>query len=308
MSNVASPLQAGADARPLARRLGAFVAERYPPPLALPLVAALAACGYFGAAAARGASPPWDGRLAAVATLLALAFFRLRIVDDLKDATTDRVARPERPLPRGLVTADELRAAALACAGGEIAIAAALGPRTLVAYMAALAFSLLAAADFFAPGFLGRRVVAAALAHSPVTPLLLGVAWWAYLDANANPGLGALMLLAWGASLGLEIGRKTLHVGAERAGVETYSSALGQRAAARLAASALAVGWLGLALYAVAAAPALASLPLAAACALAGVAFSGGPALLLVPRATPPVVLTLLLGPALLSVGRSVLL
>ena len=42
-----------------------------------------------------------------------LFFAELRLMDELKDYEKDLIAHPERPLPRGLLSREEVRAAVL---------------------------------------------------------------------------------------------------------------------------------------------------------------------------------------------------
>ena len=233
-------------------RLGRFVLERFPPAAYGPLILAFVMCGYVGAARASGVAPQFDARFLAVSLAMTLVFLRLRVTDELKDAPLDRLGRPERPLPRGLVTRAELRATAAVCVIGEVVLAVALGTPALVAYGAALVYTRLSARDFFLGQHLHRRLVLYAFLHSPIVPLLLAVTWWAHPAARAGSALYGLLLLAWGVSLGLEVARKTVAPAEERPYVETYSGVLGQPRAVRLAAFALATGCLGGAAYAAA--------------------------------------------------------
>lgn len=241
---------------PVAWRLGRFTWERFPPLAYAPLILAFVACGWVGAALAAGAAPHINGWAALAAAVVALAFFRLRLVDELKDAAIDQLGRPDRPLPRGLVTAGELRAAAVVCGVVELAGAVLLGPSALLVYAVVLVYSLASANDFFLDSVLHRNLVAYALAHSPLPPLLLAFAWCSYPGAAFGPGLAGLAVLVWGAALTLEVARKTVALAAERPHVETYSAALGLRGAVLLAASTLAVGCVGAAAYAATVAPA----------------------------------------------------
>lgn len=292
----------------LPMRLAQFAHERFPPAAYGPLIAAFVACGYLGAAAASGVALHFDARVLLVGTVVTLAFFRMRAVDELKDAAVDRLGRPERPLPRGLVTAEELRAVALACVGAEVCLAAVLGPPAIVAYGAALVYSLLAARDFFAERVVHRDLVVYALVHSPIVPLLLALVWWSHPDAAFGAAFASLALLAWGVSLGLEVARKTMAPSEERPHVETYSDALGQPRAVMLAAGGLSVGALGAAAYALAinasTAAVVALAAAAAAMVLAGAAIRRSPRLDLARSCASVLGLALLLAPTALALGR----
>jgi UbiA prenyltransferase family len=229
---------------PLVSRLTLFLVERFAPAASIPLIVALAACGSVGAAVAKREITFDPLPFSVLVVALVLAFVRLRVVDDLKDAATDAVGRPDRPLPRGLVTADELRAVALGCGAGQLVLAGALGRPAFVACALALGFSLLGAQDFFVAR-LSRKPLVYALAHSPMVPLLLAFAWWAHPAAELSLAFVSLLILAWGLSLGLEVARKTMAPEEERPAVETYSQAIGQAAATLVGGCFLAAGGIG---------------------------------------------------------------
>ena len=226
-----------------------FVEERFPPEAYLPLIGVFAAAGYVPSVALNGATLE-PLRLAGAAIVIGLAFLHLRLVDELKDAEVDRMARPSRPLPRGLVTARELTSVAVAALVTAVLAAAAMGPGPMVALLPATGAILLADVEFMAPRWVHRDLVRYALAHSLVVPLLMVFAWFAAPGARPDLALSGLAILAWGVGLGLEISRKTYAPDEERAFVETYSSAIGQRPAGRLAAGSLALAMTGGTLYA----------------------------------------------------------
>ena len=226
-----------------------FVEERFPPGAYLPLICVFAAAGYVPSVAWSGAAfQPL--RFAAAAIVVGLAFLHLRLIDEVKDAEVDRLGRPSRPLPRGLVTVPELTRIAAAVFRLAIVTATAMGLLPMVALLPASASILLADVEFLAPRRIHRNLVVYALAHSTVVPLLMVFAWFATAAAQPGLALAGLVVLAWGVGLGLEISRKTYAPGEERAFVETYSSALGRRRAGWLAAGSLAVAMIGGAAYA----------------------------------------------------------
>lgn len=250
-----------------------FVRERFPPGAYLPLIGVFVAAGYVP-------SVTWSGaafqplRFTAAIVVVGLAFLHLRLVDELKDADVDRLGRPSRPLPRGLVTERELTGFAAMALLAAISVAAALGLGPMLAMLPASLCILLADVEFFAPRRIHSDLVVYALAHSAVVPLLLVFAWFASAEAKPSVALPGLAVLAWGVGLGLEISRKTYAPHEERPFVETYSSALGRRRAGWLAAASLAIGMAGGSIYAgLAGAGATATLTGAA---LAGLILTGG--------------------------------
>ncbi len=232
-----------------AARLLVFVGERFSPRTYLPLICVLAAAGYVPSAAA-GRAPLDPGRFSVAALAMAAGLLHLRIVDELKDADVDRLARPWRPLPRGFVTARELSCWAAACLVLAIALAATLGPVALLGFLPAAGYLVLADLGFGAPERIHRDLLVYALVHSPIVPLLLVFAWCAAPSAVPSAPLVGLVLLGWGVGLGLEVARKTYAPEEERPFLETYSGVVGRPLAVRLASGALAAGLLGGALYA----------------------------------------------------------
>jgi 4-hydroxybenzoate polyprenyltransferase len=259
-------------------RLARFVLERFPPASTGTLIAALVLCGTAGATLDRGEAlrVGWSQAWAAIAA--ALAFLQLRVLDELRDEAADRVGRPDRPLPRGLVSRAELRALAVGAAVAGAAVAAGLGPAALAWYGLALAqVWLLDIGGDRRPAVL-RGMVAAALVHSGIVPTVLLVAWAASATPGASAVLAATLLLVWGAGLALEVARKTFSADEERPGIETYSATLGRSRALALAALFLTVTGAGAALLAIAvgASVPVAVLPLLAAVAASAVLVAGG--------------------------------
>lgn len=238
----------GSDA-PLPARLARFVLERFPLAAYGPLIVALALCG-AATATLPGRRLGFGLDQVAVILAVAAAFLQLRILDEIRDADADREGRPDRPVPRGLVTIDELRALALCAAAVGLALAVLLGPPAVASYGLALG-----AVWFFGlelQRFLPVRdgPVGTAILHSVIAPLVLVFTIAAQGGPASVPVLLAALAVVWGASLGVEIGRKTLLPAEERSGVETYSAAIGRRQAARLGAAALAVALGGAAIVA----------------------------------------------------------
>ncbi len=253
----------------VAARLLAFGAERFPPVPYLPMICLLAAAGYVPSAASHG--HPFDpARFAVAAGAVALAMLHMRVEDELRDADVDRAGRPWRPLPRGLVTERELAVAGAAAILLAALLAATLGPRALAGFLPAAGYIALADSEFLGRTRAHPDLAAYALVHSPIVPLLLAFAWFADPAAVPDATLAALVVLAWGAGLGMEVARKTCAPGEERPWVETYSAAMGRRHALVFGAGALAVGLAGGALDAIVAGsgPAVAVAALTAGCAV----------------------------------------
>lgn len=165
-----------------------------------------------------------------VAVTLLAAFFALRVADEHKDAATDRVSRPELPVPRGLVTLAELRLAAGPLVVAAVAANLLLDPRLLWPLALAAAWLALMTREFFVPEWLRARPLPYLLSHMVVMPLLLLAATAAdWIPAGEGPpgGLAWFLAATFATGLVLELGRKIRAPDAERPGVDTYTSAWG---------------------------------------------------------------------------------
>jgi 4-hydroxybenzoate polyprenyltransferase len=211
-----------------------YLAERSPPAALLLIVGGVSLSGvWMGGARVRG------GMLALVAGGLWLFLVVARLMDELKDHDKDRLAHPERPLPRGLIAVDEARrAVALGAAVGlgyAAMVALVAGPQAGALYAAAIAYLWLMYREFYLGAELQRRTVLYALSHQLVVfPLYaFAISVPSPAAALARPGL-AYVLANVGASMAYEIARK-LDLGAHPA-LRTYAAIFGPTRAALLAA------------------------------------------------------------------------
>lgn len=253
---------------PLVRRVGGYLAERFPlgPYSVLVML-------FFGSgvqvAIALGGAP--DSRAWLGAPVVLLVFFHLRVFDEHKDHLGDAVAHPERFLSRGVVDLP-----LLARLGGAAVLIEALlswwvGPRALLAWAAVFAFTLLMRVEFGVGAWLRPRVVWYALSHNPVVALL-GVYAWACAGGPYGAGLLGYLALVSAASLAFEVGRKLRLPDQEQPGVQTYSAALGRDRAVELLRGAGVLGFTACFVTALALADTLAGVAIAVAGGFVGLA------------------------------------
>jgi 4-hydroxybenzoate polyprenyltransferase len=221
-------------AAPPVRRAWTYLQERFPPLAHGPVVVAFAGGVACASAAMRGADGPgWPAVV--VASVVALGvFFQLRVADEWKDAEEDRLYRPERPVPRGLVTLRELVSAAVAVAVVQIALAAWLDPRLPGVLAVVWAFGVLTTVEFGAREWLRQRPLATLVTHAPIVPLvdLFSVSCDVFgNDAGFPAGVGWLIGVSLFGGSVIEIGRKVWASADERPGVDTYSAAWGRKRA-----------------------------------------------------------------------------
>jgi 4-hydroxybenzoate polyprenyltransferase len=151
------------------------------------------------------------------------------IVNDIADAPADRVAKPVKPIPAGLVRAGPARRLALACGAMGLAVAALSGPPALLVATAGLGAGL--AYDIRLKGTAWSW-----LPYAVGIPLLPLFAW---LGAGAAISLPLLLLLPVAAEAGAELSIANALADLERdlaTGVTTVVTRVGRAGAGRLAA------------------------------------------------------------------------
>ena len=237
-------------AAPFAQRLWLYQAERFPVFRHGLLIAAFGGSAPCLSALLRGPGelPSLHAVLASIACLF-LFFFQLRVADEHKDADDDRKYRPERPVPRGLVTLKELRYLGFGAAAVQAILVATLY-LPLLAFLALVwVWMVLMTAEFFVPVWLRARPVLYMVSHMIVMPLIdLFATATDWLPAGVEPrgafgvALGAFLLLSFCNGAAIEIARKSWAPEDERDGVETYSRLWGAHKAGLVAATIMFAG------------------------------------------------------------------
>lgn len=225
----------GAHRAPLHRRLWRYQRERFPLAAYLPMVAAFTASAAAYSRLARDVTVwiPWDRYAVGAFTALVL-FAWLRILDEHKDAAQDLVARPELPVPRGLVTLGELRAAGVVLLGAAVVLNLIVEPVLLWAMAIVAGYAALMTKEFFVGGWLRARPTAYLLSHMMIMPLIDGYTTgldWLAEGAPPPPGLWFFLGITFLNGVIVEIGRKIRPRSEERPGVDTYTKAWGERTA-----------------------------------------------------------------------------
>lgn len=232
-----------ADPLPLAARLWVYQGERFPVFKHGLLIAAFASSAVCLSALLSGSQrfPPWPAFAVAFGVLLTL-FLLLRIADEFKDAEVDARYRPERPVPRGLVSLRELAGLGVAAAGLQVLLVLGHAAGLLLILAAVWAYLALMTKEFFVPDWLRQRPFLYMASHMLIMPLIdlfaTACEWWP--AGGPPPGLPCFLALSFCNGVIIEIGRKTWAPEMEKEGVESYSSAWGIPRA--LAAWSLAIG------------------------------------------------------------------
>ena len=186
----------------------AFLRERFQLPVLLVLGTAQAASAQYVVASRLDLG----GLLIAIVGIVSLLAL-MRLMDELKDLEKDRVAHPERPLPRGTLSEEDARRGlhwavlGLVVATGVIAVGRNLMTGAL--YGLCVAYTLLMYREFFAPRFLGARPFTYAVTHQLVlVPMYLFATAAALPELTLTPPVLWYGLTGLGASFAFEVCRK----------------------------------------------------------------------------------------------------
>ena len=223
----------------LPTRLWIYQAERFPLARTAALVAIFSSASIAVSARLGGRPlPPATAFIVAFIAVLIL-FFQMRACDEVKDNEDDCRFRPERPVPRGLVSLREIVVTAGLLGVVALAAAALLAPTALGLLLLAWLWLALMTKEFFVSSILRRLPLLYLVSHMLIMPLIdlfVTGCEWAPRGAPPPSALWLFLTLSFVNGSVLEIGRKVWAPENEREGVETYSALWGApRAAAVLA-------------------------------------------------------------------------
>ncbi len=218
----------------LLARLTIYQRERFPLVKTATLLACFSAAGVSVSAHLAGRPLPGPLPFAVAFIVSLILFFQMRASDEWKDLEDDRRYRPERPIPRGLVSLATILKLALALV--PVALAAALALDARLAALLALAWAWLAlmSVEFFCPRWLKSQPVAYLASHMLILPVIdffVTACEWLPRGGVPPDGLWIFLALSFVNGCALEIGRKIWAPENERPGVETYSALWGPRPA-----------------------------------------------------------------------------
>lgn len=221
----------GENSLPLLLRLWRYQVERFPLLKHGVLIASFSSSAVCVSALLRGdASFPQADALLVSFFILLTFFFQLRVADEFKDARDDARFRPERPVPRGLISLQELALVASIVALLQVAVVIAFHAELLYLLLAVWFYMALMTAEFFVPVWLKSRLFLYMASHMLIMPLidLFATACdWLVKGFSAPAGLTWFLVISFLNGAIIELGRKTWAPEAERHGVESYSSAWG---------------------------------------------------------------------------------
>lgn len=233
MSNPSNQIQQNnPNQGPFFRRFWQYLNERFPLHSHGILIASFSfsAIGYSRLSQNLEGFISWDKYAVAVFNTVTL-FFLLRVFDEHKDADDDAKFRTELPVPRGLITLNELKNVAWFVFALQVIITAATFPSMLVLYAIVILYLLLMGKEFFIKNWLKKHPFWYVTSHMLIIPLVDVYASgydWSLSNSQAPFGLVYFFGVSFLNGVVLEVGRKIRNPSDEKPGVETYSAMLGQ--------------------------------------------------------------------------------
>jgi 4-hydroxybenzoate polyprenyltransferase len=208
------------------RRLWIYQGERIPLAKTSVLLAIFSAASINVSALLAGRDlPGWPAYLTAFLVSLVI-FIQLRACDEYKDGPDDARYRPERPIPRGLVSLKLVLGIGFALVPFAVLVTYTYYPPLLALLALVWLWLGLMTVEFFVPHWLKARPVLYLISHMAIMPLLdlfVTGAEWFHAETGPAPALALFLILSFANGCVLEIGRKIWGPEQEREGVETYS-------------------------------------------------------------------------------------
>lgn len=214
----------------LIRRLWLYQKERFPLGQTAILV------GFFTAAtlcvsaqlASRALPSAWTFIAIWIAVLI--IFFQMRACDEYKDLETDSLFRPERPIPRGLISLRTIITLAAAVALIAIAVTITVSIQLLLPLAFVWIWLFVMTKEFWMPEWLISKPFLYLISHMAIMPIIdlyISAAEWMQHGLKPPHGLWVFLVLSFLNGCVLEFGRKIWAPENERDGVESYSRLLG---------------------------------------------------------------------------------
>ncbi|MBL8557603.1 MAG: UbiA family prenyltransferase [Hyphomonadaceae bacterium] len=232
------------DPRSLSARLWTYQAARFPVASQGALIVLFAlACVCFGALTRAAPGAPPTPTLFVVLVVVFLLFFQLRVADEHRDYDEDLAARPELPVPSGVITLPELDIFFTGALAIQVVLTAALHPPLLALLVLPWLWIFLVRNDFFDRALLKRRPLLSLALHLvffPLVALYAAAAGQLPETGLLSPALPVFLGLSAAAAMAMEFARKCRAKGDEREGVVTYSGLWGTVRAGMATASAVA--------------------------------------------------------------------
>ncbi|OHA17106.1 MAG: hypothetical protein A2830_00015 [Candidatus Taylorbacteria bacterium RIFCSPHIGHO2_01_FULL_44_110] len=182
---------------------------------------------------------PSLGMLQLIPIVLAtsLFFFKLRLFDEVKDMESDTMHHPERPLPRGILSKNEVIRVALILMVIEIALFSYYGLWAFLSTVIAASYSLMMYKEFFIKKWLRAHLTTYAVTHTFVVVLISLAVFVALFDkplTSTPKNLVYFSFAGWFLFNIFEFGRKSFAKKEEKEGIDSYSKIFGKFGAVTL--------------------------------------------------------------------------
>jgi 4-hydroxybenzoate polyprenyltransferase len=167
---------------------------------------------------------------------VSLFYFKLRLYDEVKDYELDVIINAHRPLPRGLVSHQDMYKGMIFCIFLEIFFFSFQGSHAIISIITAIIYSLLMYKEFFIKDIIRPHLTTYAISHTFVTSLLSMAIFTfinqkQYIENIFDKNFFYFALSNWMLFNIFEFGRKTFAPSEERPNVDTYSSLFGKKLA-----------------------------------------------------------------------------
>ncbi|KKT00876.1 MAG: hypothetical protein UW07_C0005G0011 [Candidatus Nomurabacteria bacterium GW2011_GWF2_43_8] len=166
-----------------------------------------------------------------------LFFFKLRLLDEIKDIKSDSVYHPERPLPRGILSKNEVIRVAFILIIIEIALFSYYGLWAFLSAVITAGYSLTMYKEFFIKRWLRAHLTTYAVTHTFVVILIsltIFVALFNESFTSLPKNLISFSFAGWFLFNIFEFGRKTFAKKEETDGIDSYSKIFGKFGAVTL--------------------------------------------------------------------------
>ena len=223
--NTADQISAG-----LLARLWVYQKERFPLGQTAILVGFFTAATLSVSAQLADRSQPALWTFAAVWISVLVIFFQMRACDEYKDLETDQRYRPERAIPRGLVSLKTIILVAILASIIATALTASVSIYLLLPLGFVWIWLFIMTKEFWVAGWLTARPFLYLVSHMAIMPIIdfyISAAEWMDYEHHPPDGLWVFLVLSFLNGCVLEFGRKIWSPENEREGVATYSRLLG---------------------------------------------------------------------------------
>lgn len=218
-----------------------YLSERFPLQTHIPIIAifSFSAICYSLSAVGQDHFIPSSHYLIAFFLTFSI-FLLLRISDEFKDHEDDMKYRKYLPVPRGLVSLDNLKWIGIGLVILQL-ITVFLNPTFALIYFICMLYLALMFKEFFVEDWLKKNQIAYVFSHMliiPLVDLVASSAHWSIAEISPPTALGWFFAVSFFNGILLEVGRKIKLPENEEEGVVSYSKLWGMKNAA--------YAWLGI--------------------------------------------------------------